>query len=351
MATTAKLDSKFSAFCRKIAALAKNPPFIFFVSENADELNELLAIVAERLKKEYGACDEVHLSGLDNDAASWHAEMMTMPMFPSGRLILVRHAEALLKRIEASPKILANYLHDIAQVPEFTVSVLQFKEKKITKKLQPLEELAHVYEELPASPEELTDNLLERCAALGYSADREALELLVDKSAGVRKTVQANFDRLLTYRLHEKEIRVQDVEELIDNSESNMHFRLLDETARRNIPECLQILQLHALDEPEYLIAALAKLFSEALRYQYYLQNGMQLADIGRIISARPLTGYPLKKSAERWNTLLHKYSPSGIRLVMDALLKADILCKESRDATQQSVILTSFYLMLSRGV
>ncbi len=130
MATTAKLDSKFSAFCRKIAALAKNPPFIFFVSENADELNELLAIVAERLKKEYGACDEVHLSGLDNDAASWHAEMMTMPMLPSGRLILVRHAEALLKRIEASPKILANYLHDVAQVPEFTVSILQFKEKK-----------------------------------------------------------------------------------------------------------------------------------------------------------------------------------------------------------------------------
>lgn len=351
MATATRIDGKFSAFCRKIAGLPKNPSFVFFISENADELNELLSTVAERLKKDYGACDEVHLSGLDNDAASWHAEMMTMPMFPSGRLILVRHAEALLKRIEASPKILANYLHDFPQVPEFTVSILQFKEKKITKKLQALEEMAHVYEELPASPEELTDNLLERCAALGYRAEREALELLVDKSAGVRKTVQANFDRLLTYRLHEKEIRIADVEELIDNSESNMHFRLLDETARRNISECLQILQLHTLDEPEHLIAALAKLFSEALRYQYYIQNGMQLADIGRIISSRPLTGYPLKKSAERWNTLLHKYSPSGIRLVMDALLKADILCKESRDATQQAVILTSFYLMLSRGV
>lgn len=346
-----KHDGKFASFCRKIAGLDRNPPFVFYAGENQDELEELLNTARARLQKEFGTCDEVHISGLDNDAATWHAEMMTMPMFPSGRLILIRHAEALLKRIEGQAKVLANYLRDFPQVPAFTISVLQFRERKIGKKLQPLEELALIYDELPAGPEELTENLVERCAALGYKADREALELLVDKSAGVRKTVQANFDRLLTYRLHEKEIRIADVEELVENSESNMHFRLLDETARRNIPECLQILQLHALDEPEQLIAALARLFSEALRYDYYQKNGIQLADIGKMISNRPLSGYPLKKSAERWATLVHRYSPAGIRVVMDALVRADVLCKESRDATQQQVILTSFYLMLSRGL
>lgn len=348
---TTRIDSKFSSFCRKIGSLNGSIPFIFFVSENNDELTELLQVLHTKLEKEFGACDEVHLSGLDNEAASWHAEMMTMPMFPSGRLILVRHAEALLKRIESQPKVLNNYLHDFPQVPAFTVSVLQVKEKKLSKKLAPLEELAHIYEEAASTPEELTNNLVERAQALGYRADREALELLVDKSAAMRKILQANFDRLLTYRLHEKDIRIEDVEELIESSESNMHFRLLDETARRNIGECLQILQLHALDEAEQLIGALIKLFSEALRYHYYQKNGMQLADIGRIISSRPLTGYPLKKSAERWNTLLHKYSPGGIRLVMDALLRADMLCKETRDATGQRVILTSFYLMLSRAL
>jgi hypothetical protein len=35
----------------------------------------------------------------------------------------------------------------------------------------------------------------------------------------------------------------------------------------------------------------------------------------------------------------------------MDALVKADTLIKENSDAGQQQVILTSFYLMLSRAL
>lgn len=344
------MNGKFSAFCRRIAGMEVNPPFIFFAGENADDLEELLKTLREKLAKDYGSCDEVHLSGLDNEVSAWHGEMMTMPMFPSGRLILIRHADALLKRIEGQAKVLANYLRDAAIAPAFTVSVLQFKEKKIGKKLQPLEELALVYEEVPLNPEEIADQLAARSAALGYKINRDTIELIVEKSAGLQKIIFANFDRLLTFRLHEKEIRGEDVEEIIGQAESNLHFRLIDETARRNIGECLRILELHALDEAEQLIAALIRLFSEALRHHYYRASGMELGDIGQIIGTRPMTGYPLKKSAERWTILVQKYSPQGIQLVMDALLKADRLCKEIRDATQQQVVLTSFYLMLSRA-
>ncbi len=344
-------DGKFPAFCRKIAGMEKNPAFVFYVGENAEELEELVKTVREKLVKAYGTCDEVHLSGLDNEVSSWHAEMMTMPMFPSGRLILIRHAEALLKRIEGQAKVLANYLHDTAAAPDFTVSILQFKEKKLGKKIQPLEELALVYEEIPLGPGEIAEHIAERAAALGYKIDRDTIELIVEKSAGAQKTAFANFDRLLTFRLHEKEIRVEDVEEVVGQSDSNLHFRLIDETARRNIAECLRILEVHALDEAELLIGALIRLFSESLRHHYYRASGMELNEIGQIIATRPLTGYPLKKSAERWTILVQKYSPAGIKLIMDALLKADQLCKEIRDATQQQVILTSFYLMLSRAV
>lgn len=351
MATVRRTDGKFTAFCRKIESLSGVPRFVFFVGDNNEELEELMLALRTRLTALYGSCDEVHLSGYDNDAATWHAELMTMPMFPSGRLILIRHAEALLKRIDSQPKVLANYLRDFTLAPEFSVSVLQFTEKKIPKKLQPLEELAQVYEDVPLSADEIADHLVQRSQALGFKAEREAIDLLVDKAAGNQKIAFAGFDRLITFRLHEKEIRVADVEEVIGNSESNMHFRLIDETARRNIPECMRILQLHALDSGEQLIAALARLFSEALRYHYYQQSGMALPEIGQIIAQRPLTGYPLKKSAERWSVLLQKYSPAGVRTVLDALVKADALCKETSDASQQQVVLTSLYLMLSRAV
>lgn len=327
------------------------PRFVIFVADQNEDLAELLSTLREKLVTSFGSCDEVHLSGYDNDAATWHAEMMTMPMFPSGRLILIRHAEALLKRIDGQARVLANYLHDFPQVPEFTVSVLQFGEKKIPKKLQPLEELALVYEDQPLSPEELADHLSARAQGLGFTAERDALDLLIDKCAGKERLVLAGFDRLITFRLHEKKISVADVEEVIGTAESNMHFRLLDETARRNVGECLRILQLHALESAEQLIAALARLFSEAMRYHYYERSGMSAAEIGQVIAQRPLTGYPLKKSIERWSLLLQKYSPAGIRLVMDALVKADILIKENSDAGQQQVILTSFYLMLSKAL
>ncbi|MBN8221914.1 MAG: hypothetical protein J0L53_13390 [Spirochaetes bacterium] len=343
-------DGKFPAFCRRIAGMEGNPPFIFYVGESAEELEELVKVMRDKLAKTYGSCDEVHLSGLDNDVSAWHAEMMTMPMFPSGRLILIRHAEALLKRIEGQAKVLANYLRDTTVAPEFTVSILQFKEKKLGKKIQVLEELALVYEDVPLGPEEIVAQIADRAAALGYKIARETIELIVEKSAAQQKTAFANFDRLLTFRLHEKEIRNEDVEEVVGQSESNLHFRLIDETARRNIAECLRILEVHALDEAELLVAALIRLFSEALRHHYYRASGMETGEIGQIIAARPLTGYPLKKSAERWSILVQKYSPQGIQLIMDALLKADQLCKEIRDTTQQQVILTSFYLMLSRA-
>jgi len=346
----ANKQEKFSAFCKRLTSSEKIPAFIFFVSENAGELEELLKMLREKLQSRFGACDEAHISGLDNDVANWHGEMMTMPMFPSGRLILVRHSEQLLKRIESQPKVLANYLHDLKRVPDFTVSVLQFAEKKLGKKLQILEELAVVFEESIATPHEICENLSERAQALGYSVERETIELIVDRSAGQLKTALANFDRLLTYRMVEKTIRLEDVEEVVSQSDSNLHFRLLDETARRNIGECLRILEIHALDEAEQLIAALARLFSEALRYHYYRENGVQLDTIGKMMNARPLTGYPLKKSSERWATLLQKYSPAGVRFVMDALVKADQACKESREGAQQQVIITSFYLMLARG-
>jgi DNA polymerase-3 subunit delta len=351
MATIRREDHKLAAFCRKIQSLPALPRFVFFVADQNEDLAELLTTLREKLVKVFGSCDEVHLSGYDNDAATWHAEMMTMPMFPSGRLILVRHAEALLKRIDGQARVLANYLHDFPQAPEFTVSVLQFGEKKVPKKLQPLEELALVYEDQPLSPEELADHLVARAQALGFTAERDALDLLIDKCAGKERLVLAGFDRLITFRLHEKKISVPDVEEVIGTAESNLHFRLLDETARRNIGECLRILQLHALESAEQLIAALARLFSEAMRYHYYERSGMSAAEIGQVIAQRPLTGYPLKKSIERWSLLLQKYSPAGIRVVMDALVRADTLIKENSDAGQQQVILTSFYLMLSRAL
>lgn len=351
MATVRRADDTLAALCRRIQSMPALPHFVFFVADQSETLADLLGTLREKLVAVYGNCDEVHLSGHDNDAASWHAEMMTMPMFPSGRLILIRHAESLLKRIDAQPRVLATYLHDFSHVPEFTVSVLQFGEKKLPKKLQPLEELALVYEDQPLSPAELANHLAARAQALGFTAERDALDLLIDKCAGKERLVLAGFDRLITFRLHEKTITVDDVDDVVGTAESNLHFRLLDETARRNTGECLRLLQLHALESAEQLIAALARLFSDAMRYHYYDRAGMTAAEIGRVIGQRPLTGYALKKSIERWSVLLQKYSPAGIRVVMDALVRADTLIKETADAGQQQVILTSFYLMLSRAL
>ncbi|HRP69306.1 MAG TPA: hypothetical protein PLY93_07230, partial [Turneriella sp.] len=122
---------------------------------------------------------------------------------------------------------------------------------------------------------------------------------------------------------------------------------LLDATARRQISECLQILERHAIDEIELFVAALARLFSEALRFHYYKDSGIEFSEIGKIIGARPISGYALQKSAERWSILVQKYTPDGIRRIMEALVRADRTLKATSDAAQKQTLLTSFYLML----
>lgn len=339
--------SNFDVFNKKLGELKKSPSFVFYVGESADEMERLLETLRHRLTRDFGAIDETHLSGLDNEITMWHAELLTMPMFPSGRLIFIRHAEALLKRIEPQTKALENYIRAIENVPDFTVSVLQFREKKIGKKFKALEDLALIYEDTPLNFKEIVAQIDERAAKLGYTISRETIELLVDKCAAQQKVAFAAFDRLLTFRLHEKIIRDEDVEEVVSQNESNLHFQLLDATARRQISECLQILERHAIDEIELFVAALARLFSEALRFHYYKDSGIEFSEIGKIIGARPISGYALQKSAERWSILVQKYTPDGIRRIMEALVRADRTLKATSDAAQKQTLLTSFYLML----
>ncbi|MBV6493766.1 MAG: hypothetical protein LDLANPLL_01789 [Turneriella sp.] len=342
--------SHFDIFNKKLAELKKSPPYVIYVGDNNGEIERLLITLRKRLENEFGSLDEVHLSGLDNEISSWHGELLTMPMFPSGRLILIRHAESLLKKIDATPKALGNYLHAIENPTDFTISLLQFRENKISKKFKALEDLALTYEETQLGFAEIVNEIAERAAQFGYKITTDTIEYLVEKCAAQQKIAFSAFDRLLTFRLHEKEIRIEDIDEVISQSESNQHFKLIDATAHREINECLHILETHTIDEVELFVAALIRLFSEALRFHYYKNSGMDLTEIGKIIGTRPISGYPLKKSAERWSTLVQKYNPDGIRFVMDALVRADRMVKSTGDAAMKRVLLTSFYLMLVKN-
>ncbi len=350
MARSRTSAESFTSFCQKIETIGALPRLIFFIGENQDDLNTLLDALRTRLKSTFGSIDEVHIAGTDNEIARWHAEMMTMPMFPTGRLILVRHADALLKRIAANSKATANYLRDISQSPDFTVSVLFSTEKKLPTSLAAIEDEALIYEDTPLTGEALANSIAERLQNLGFKIERDALERLLEKSAGIQKTALQALDRLVTFKLHEKEIRIEDVEEVMSQAESNMHFRLLDATARRNTAECLRLLELHSMENIQPWINALGQLFANALRYRHYRQGGLDETQIGQLIYSRTPNRYAFQQDQSRWNALLQKYSIATIESVLEALVRADILCKETSDLSQQRVILTSFYLMLSRN-
>ncbi|MCX7631948.1 MAG: hypothetical protein N2Z22_01295, partial [Turneriella sp.] len=189
--------------------------------------------------------------------------------------------------------------------------------------------------------------LEQRAQALGVHCEPGAMELLVEKCAGDHRQVLAAFDRLITYRLHDKQIGTADVEEVVSAVSSNLHFRLLDKTAERNITECLRLLEYHTLESAEQFVAALARLFSEALRFYHYERGGLTAEEIGRTIAPRPLAGYALKKAMERWRLLLRRYSMAEICNALDALVRADLLVKEQTELSQQKAILTAFYLKL----
>ena len=79
------MSTKNLADYKKI--LDKKPPQLcLFISKTVNVNDEMHKFLHDRLKKDLPELESIRLNGLEVDAATFHAELSTIPMFQTGRL-------------------------------------------------------------------------------------------------------------------------------------------------------------------------------------------------------------------------------------------------------------------------
>ena len=336
---------------RLAAKIEKNRtpiPFIIYVGDAPESLHALSDAVRKFLSARYENVEEIFFSGISDEPNGWHGEMMTIPMFPAGKLILIRHAEAMLKKIESNKEILKRFAEDLSRISEFSTTILQFDQKKIPAKLKELENIALEFEEPVITPQLLLSKLKSRAKDVAYRLEDECIEILCERSAFQPKLAFQYFEQLLTLCMHEKYIRIQDVEDALGQQDSNHHFKLIDLISERNIAQAMHLLNQHEYDDGVMVLAGWIKLFIEALRFREYSQSGISLEEMHRRMGYFSAHAYSIKKNAARWQQLLRNYSAAELSQLLEILLRTDHLLKEQTDANAQKIILTGLMIALS---
>jgi len=330
---------------------SKNRPQILFLYVKDFNISEdIHNLWKAALEKEGPNLEVINLNGLETDAAVFHAELCTIPMFETNRLLYVRHANALLKKIDANKNVLAYFIRDFSNLAASTYLLMQFDEKKIPSSLKFAEEKSLIFEEETVREWDYPRVLKKRVSDLGYTIEDKALELLIEKSAWNYKQAVSALDKLFTYTLHEKNISVNDVQEICYDMQGDLFFSITDALAERKINQCVNLLRHHKLDYGATLTSGIIKLFTNAYRYYYMKQKiGLNSLEILKRLEIKTNHAYQVKKTESRFEKLTSKYTILELREILEKLFDLDKRIKENTKIADQKDIIIMFVLSLEK--
>ncbi|MDH5716620.1 MAG: hypothetical protein OEZ22_03165 [Spirochaetia bacterium] len=315
-------------------------------------VEEVYGFIHKTLSEKEPNIENVTLNGLETDASIFHAELSTIPMFQNCRVLFIRHADTILKKIDANKTILSYFLRDFKNLPDTTKLILQIDDKKIPASLKTLEENTLIYKTDDIREKDLPFFLKSRSQIMGYSIDDIALKILIEKCAwDYSQAIQA-LDRLFTYAVHEKKISTEDVHEVCHDMEGDVYFMILDSLSERKIKQCVKLLIHHKLNYGDFIVQGIIKLFTNALRYSYLRNNNnLSTNEIFKRLEIKTNHAFILKKNENQFQKLLSKYNAKEISDILEKLFELDKRFKENTRLEEQKTFLITFAASLENKV
>lgn len=335
----------FSAAVKK-----KIPSIVIAYIKTPTTLDELHATFLKAFQEKGNVPDDIRINGLEAEASTLHAEMSTIPMFEATRIVLVRHSDQILKKIDSDKGIRSYFERDIPNLPEGTHLIFHYEGKKIPAKLKFIEDAALVYEEKPLREQDLPQYLAGKARQAGYQVSMDAMHLLVEKSAFDSIKAVSALNRLFLYTLHEKKIEEEDVRSVCTGMEGDLNFAILDLIAERKTNKAIEKLQQHKLSEGIMILGLWAKLFSDLFRYRQYANLGFSGKELHDLVGLNSSHRFFFERNEKRMRTALSLYSENELRSILARLSETDRRIKESSsDAALQKTALILFLASLAR--
>lgn len=341
------MREKAATILPKLKKTGELPQIILVMSRDYAICEEIHALYKERISENGAEPEEVHLNGHETEAGVFHGELSTIPMFEINRLIWLRHADPVLKKIAANKTVLSYFLRDLTNIPESTRLLIQLDEPKVPKALEVLTKLAWSVEEEPLKEKDLPGYVKLRTGMMDFEIDDEAIDELTRRYAINPTQITAALDRLFAYCLHEKKINRADVEEVCFDIEGSVVFKIIDLIASRQIDPALKTLRSYKIEESGLLSSMLAKTFIEGMRYHKLKEAGVGLKEIHKRLDWNTGHSFIIRKNEERVNKLARYYPLAQLEKILASLPQLDQRLKENSSPLFQKTILTMFIASL----
>ena len=317
---------------------------------NTKEYNlasELYKATIQKLKQELGQIEEIVLNGFEVEASTFHAELSTIPMFESARVVWLKHGNEIFNKIAANKTLLSYFVRDFENIPKTTFIVIHFDGYKVPKNLDVIHQKAWVFNLKPMNEKDLVQYLSNRIQQLGFSAEQGVVNLIAEKSAWESKQAMAALDRLFSFCLHEKKINLHDVNEVCHDLEGDFYFKLLDLLASRRVKQVLSSLNQQKISDGAFFLGGFIKLYTNALRYHYMKKAGLSPIDIHERLGLNAKRSFIFNKNEERFSKIFENYKLSELKLVIKNLCKLEQQMKENPKLHQQRTLLTMFVAII----
>ncbi len=324
------------------------PPgkFIFLGSEShlCENLINFYHKAIQKRKETF--IEKISMNGLETSPSEFHTELFTIPLFASTRMVTVRHADLLFKKIESEKTTLKYFKHSFENWPKSIFCFLQFDSSSVPKKITHLEKLSITFKASIPKGHNLILHYIRKAKQMGCEIDQKSLELLISKCSCDFYRIQQMFDQLALHMIpHNKEtsedtkITEEMVEEFCINWDGNFYFEILDHIAEKKIQRCIQRVYQHSFDDANELSGSFTKLFVDAYRYHHFKKLGLTDSETLERLNMKTAHPFMIKKSQQRYQKLMQHYPETSISLVFKHLSRLNEVLKIEPKEKHQTLL------------
>lgn len=335
-------------FLNKLDKTPRLPGIIILYTNVHDSVQKVFAGISAKMNQQHAQVDSISLNGTEIDTSTFHSEMSTIPMFDMGRIILVRHADSLLKKIDTNKTVLSYFLRDFNNLYEKTLLIIQC-ETKLPASLGILAEKSWSIEEEKTRPGDIPEIIRAKVHQMGFEIEDSAIQEMTRSYSLNPGMLGQALDRLFLYCLDEKKILKEDIREVAINIEGDLVFDIIDALAFRDTDKAVRLFQNNEFTNGVFFSGSINKFFTDFMRYNALKNCGIDIREIHERLELNTRHSFIFRKNEERFGMALKKYSPDEIPGIMEKLFDLDRAMKENNGIDIQKNLLIVFIISLEK--
>jgi DNA polymerase III delta subunit len=324
------------------------PPIFLISGTDADIADGLIARIKKRLHKEIGEFETTIYSGETGDNALFQSEAFNIPLFSPYRLLIVRHAQEVLRPTVQSKESSELFRRSVETLPDRTLILMQYDGIPGKEFLKIFATRLSHYAPRDLYPNQIPMAILEAAKKKGLSLNDDAVRELRERIEPREGAIDIAMQRLrdaLTEERHHK-ITVEEVREIIFPNAGMKSFELIDslfEGNRANVER-----ELVRYNPNEDNLFALMKLIlnraDEIRRYSIGRGQSMNPDELIELLGLKGRPPFVQKKILERLSHEFRRFGQQRIERIYGALIE---LQREFRSQVPQREQMPIFQMKL----